>query len=107
RVDRVLVDGVGNGLAHRGIGHRAARTTILDGRVARAAAGALGRVDGTDIGPVRAEELVRQRRDRGDLLTEILDLRDVGVLEIGGEVDLARLVTGDHRVGVAVPLPDE
>ena len=79
---------------------------ILDRRVARAAAG-LGFGVERAFRPVRAEELVKQGRDRRDLVAEVLDLRDVVVLEVGREVDLTGLEAGDHEVGVAVPLPDE
>ena len=41
RVDLVLVDRVGDGLADRRVGRRAARAAVLDRRVARAATGAL------------------------------------------------------------------
>ena len=105
-VDLVLVDREGDRLAHGRVGHRAALAAILDRRVARAAAG-LGFGVERAFRPVRAEELVKQGRDRRDLVAEVLDLRDVVVLEVGREVDLTGLEAGDHEVGVAVPLPDE
>ena len=106
-VDLVLVDRVGEGLAHRRVGHRAAVAAVEDRAVLGAAADALLGVDRVDVGPVGAEVLVGQRRDRAHLVTQVLDLGDVGVLEVGGEVDLAAPVAGDHRVGVAVPLEHE
>ena len=42
-----------------------------------------------------------------ETVAEVLDLRQVGILEVGGEVELAGLEAGDHEVGVAVPLEDQ
>ena len=108
RVDLVLVDRVGDRLADRRVGGRAARAAVLDRRVARAATGVLvARGRERARRPVRAQELVQEGRDRRDLVAEILDLREVRVLEVEGDVDLVVPEARDHRVRIAVPLEDD
>ncbi len=66
-----------------------------------------GLPEGGDRPPLRAQELVLEGRERLDLVAEVEDLRQVGVREVADVVGLAGAVAGDHRVGVAVPLPDD
>jgi len=108
-VDLVLVDRVGERQSELRVGSRAAGAAVGDGGVARAAADAGLRIRLRAVRPVRAKELVRERRDRADLALQALGLesRDVSCEEVGHDVDLAGNEARDHRGRVAVPLEDE